>query len=398
MAIIQKRIGSDISIEQLTINPYPFLKKMRNEDPVCWVESVNRWFITRYDDVVYVDTHPEIYTAHESRSLQTKVMGVTMLRQDGAAHARLRKACEEPLKPKVVRQRWANMLNKTANEFIDRFIDRGKVELVSEFAEPFAARTLKMVLGLQNATEEEMQRWTRDLIDGCANYGNDPEVWARACRSGLEVDEAVDRAIKRVQKEEDGSVISSMVHTVVENGKMNVDELRANVKLIIGGGLNEPRDGITLTVWDLLTHPDQMNQVKSDPTLFPAAVEESLRKVAPLSMYPREVAVDTELRGKKLKRGDKIAVLVSSANRDENQWENPNVYNIHRKKLKSHLAFGTGHHYCLGAWLARYQLGMTALPILFERIPNLRLNLDHPPQMKGWVFRGPLHLHLEWDK
>lgn len=149
---------------------------------------------------------------------------------------------------------------------------------------------------------------------------------------------------------------------------MTIDEIRANVKLIIGGGLNEPRDGIALTVWDLLTHPEQLNQAKSDPSLFPSAVEESLRKVVPLSMYPREVAVDTELRGKKMKKGDKIAVLVSSANRDENQWENPDLYNIHRKKLKSHLAFGTGHHYCLGAWLARYQLGMTALLILFERI------------------------------
>jgi hypothetical protein len=242
-----------------------------------------------------------------------------------------------------------------------------------------------------------MQRWTRDLIDGTANYADDPEVWKRAEKSGKEVNDEVAAAIERVKKVPDGTIISSMVHTEVEGGRMTFEEICANVKLIIGGGLNEPRDGIGLTVWGLLNNPDQLEMVKQNPNLFPTAVEEALRWVAPLGMYPREVAVDTTLGGVKLKKGEKIAVLVASANRDEDKFENPDKFDMKRERLKSHLAFGTGHHYCLGAWLARYQLGMTALPTLFKRLPNLRLNLDYPPKMWGWVFRGPLHLHVEWD-
>lgn len=390
-------IGSTITIEELNQNPYPIYKMLRKEAPVCWIDSVNRWFVSRYEDVMFVDTNPDIFTARESGSLQTRVMGLTMLRLDGAAHARLRKACEEPLRPKAIQQRWAEMLTNVANEFIDQFIDKGQAELVSEFADPFAARTLKNVLGLIDASDEDMQKWTRNLIDGTANYGDDPAVWSRADKSGKEVNDAVAAAIERVKKVPDGTIISSMVHTDIEGGRMNFEEICANVKLIIGGGLNEPRDGIGLTVWGLLNHPEQLEMVKQNPNLFPAAVEEALRWVAPLAMYPREVAVDTTLAGVKLKKGERIAVLVGSANRDEEKFENPDKFDIKREKLKSHLAFGMGHHYCLGAWLARYQLGMTALPALFKRLPNLRMNLDYPPKMWGWVFRGPLHFHVEWD-
>lgn len=396
MAMPKQTLGSSITIDALNANPYPIYKKLRREAPVCWVDSVNRWLVTRYEDIVFVDSHPELFTAMERDSLQTRVMGRTMIRMDGEEHARLRKICEEPFRPKVVQQRWANMLQETANEMIDRFVDQGEADLVRDFADPFCARVLRNVLGLLDATDEDMMRWTRDLMDGTSNYADDPQVWERADRSAREIEEAIQLGMKRVKNNPDGSILSSMVHTHFEGRYMTLDEIEANIKVMIGGGLNEPRDGISIVVWGLLTHPEQLAMVLENPKLFPQAVEEAMRWISPLAMYPREVAEDTVLGGVKLAKGERLALVVASANRDEKKWDNPDEFNINREKVKSHLAFGYGAHYCLGAWLARYQLGQAALPILFQRLPNLRLNLDHPPKFWGWVFRGAQHLHVKW--
>lgn len=108
------------------------------------------------------------------------------------------------------------------------------------------------------------------------------------------------------------------------------------------------------------------------------------------------MADDTEISGTKLKKGARLGVCVGAANRDGSHWEDPDRFDITRGKAKN-VAFGMGPHYCLGTWIARQQVGATALPILLERLPNLRLNLDRPPEFRGWVFRGPVHMHLRWD-
>jgi cytochrome P450 len=388
--------GKTVTLEELDVNPYPAYKRLQATGTVVWVEAVNRWMVTRWDDVIHVDTNDEIFSAMETGSLQTRVMGRTMLRMDGAAHDRRRKAAEEPFRPKTVRQRWHEMLGQAANDIIDGFADRGECELVDEFAGPFAARALKTIMGLHTATDEDMQRWTRDLMDGTSNYADDPDVWARSERSAREIDEAVKENIARVKDEPDGSALSAQVHADV-HPSLSFEEICSDQKLMIGGGINEPRDAIGIAMWGLLMHPEQLAMVREDPSLFKFAAEEAVRWISPLAMYPREVAVDTEISGTELKQGSRLAVCVGAANRDPGHWKDPDRFDITRGKVKN-LAFGMGPHFCLGTWVARQQLGPTTLPLLFERLPNLRLNLDYPPEFKGWVFRGPTHLHLEWTR
>jgi cytochrome P450 len=388
-------MGEVITLAELGENPYPAYGKLQDSETVVWVEAVGRWMVTRWEDVIHVDTHDEIFSAMETGSLQTRVMGRTMLRSDGAAHERLREAAEEPLRPKTVRQRWHAMLAGIAEEIIDGFAARGECELVSEFADPFAARTLKNILGLRGVSDEDMRRWTRDLMDGTSNYADDPDVWVRAERTAREIDETVIANLDRVRDEPDGTVLSAQANADADP-PLSVAEICSDQKLMIGGGLNEPRDAICIAVWGLLTHPEQLAVVKEDPSLFKTAAEEAVRWISPLAMYPREVAVDTELSGTKLKKGERLAVCVGAANRDPRRWRDPDRFDISRGKAKN-LAFGMGPHYCLGTWIARQQVGATALPLLFGKLPNLRLNLDRPPEFKGWVFRGPTHLHLRWD-
>lgn len=388
-------IEQSVDLVELNVDPYPTYKRLRDEETISWAQAANRYLVTRWEDVIHVDTQHDLFVTGETDSLMTKAMGLTMLRTDSATHDRLRKAAEEPLRPKVVRQRWVELLNTVASDLVDRFAERGECELMSEFCSPYASRTLRNILGLQGASDEDMQKWSQAFIDGIGNYADDPDVWARCDEANREVEESIGENLPRVKNEPDGSVLSAMARAM-ENGDLTMEEIQSNIKLIISGGLNEPRDAVAHAIWGLLTHTDQAAMVREDPGLFAAAAEESLRWISPIGMYPRQVARDTELAGVKLEEGDRLGVVVASANRDERHWDDPDRFDIRRGKAKN-LAFGMGPHYCLGTWIARQQVGATALPLLFQKLPNLRPDLDRPPEFWGWVFRGPTHFHLRWD-
>jgi cytochrome P450 len=388
-------VDDEITLEELIHNPYPAYRRLR-EQGVTWVPEVNRWLVARWDDIDTIERNGEAFTARERDSLQTRVMGRTMLRTDGDEHKRLRRATQVPLTPKAVEQNMLPEFKRIANEYIDRFAERGSGDLFAEFAGPFSARCLGWVLGIPEATDDELQRWSQALMDGTANYGDDPEVWARVDASIAEIDAATTIAIERVSKTPDGSLISAMLHGDAEGNRLSEEETRANTKLIIGGGLNEPRDGIGVVLWGLLTHREQLQLCLEDPSWWARANEEAMRWVSPLAMFPRETAQAVEFGDTKLEPGARMGLIVGSANRDEQHWERPDEFDITRPRARN-VAFGVGHHFCLGVWLARHQIGGAALPALFERLPGLRLDLDDPPVMRGWVFRGPIRLPVLWD-
>ena len=389
--------GGTISLAELSANPYPHYRRLR-EQGVVWVEAVNRWLVTRWEDLDHVERDGESFTARERDSLQTRVMGRTMLRTDGAEHRRLRSAVQVALTPRVVEGHWLALFKRFAGEILDGIAEQGSADLITEFANPMAARSLGAVLGLTDASVEDLLFWSQALMDGTANYGDDPDVWARCEEALAGIDEASTRAIERVRAEPDQSMISAMVNAAARGAEpMSEEEVRANVKLSIGGGLNEPRDGIGIAVWGLLHSPEQLQLVLEDPAeWWPRATEEALRWISPLAMFPREVAKPVRLSDTELEPGARLGLLVASANRDERHWERPDEFDVTRPKERN-VAFGVGHHFCLGVWMSRHQIGGAALPALFERLPGLALDLDRTAEMRGWVFRGHTHLPVVWS-
>jgi cytochrome P450 len=168
------------------------------------------------------------------------------------------------------------------------------------------------------------------------------------------------------------------------------------VKVIIGGGLNEPRDSICTAAYGLLSNPEQLPRVLADESSWKNVFEETVRWVAPIGMYPRRVAKRTELSGIILEPDMPIGLSAASACHDEKYFPDGHRFDVFREK-KPHLAFGSGPHFCLGTWVARKMVGEIAVPALFRRLKNLRLDPDNPPKMGGWVFRGPLSVPVLWD-
>ena len=177
---------------------------------------------------------------------------------------------------------------------------------------------------------------------------------------------------------------------------MPLDGIRANIKVIIGGGLNEPRDAILTLVLGLLENPAQKDNVLARPELWPAALEEAVRWISPIGMSPRRIAKPWSIRDVAFETDERAFLMFGSANRDEAHFARADEFDVRRDTSKS-VAFGAGPHFCAGAFASRAMIGKIVAPMLFERLRNLRLREDAPPVVRGWVFRGPVSLPVRWD-
>ncbi|MEX3011829.1 cytochrome P450 [Hoeflea sp. TYP-13] len=386
-------VMDDISIGTLTADPYPSFQRIRKTASAVWVSDARINLVTRFDDIMTVERDHGRFASTNPGSLMNQVMGHSLMRKDDEAHQVERKAIEPSFRPGVVKNHWSPIFNDISRRLIDAFSDDGETDLFMSFAAPMASLGLAEILGLKNVAWQDLARWSQALMDGVGNYGADPEIIARATEASDGIDAAIDETLDHYRNNPDPSVLSSMLHAEHTH---TLDQIRANVKVIIGGGLNEPRDSILTTVYGLLLNPDQRARVEADRSLYRVAFEEAVRWVSPIGMYPRRVTCDTVLGDTALKEGDQIGICVGAANRDESHFSDPDSFNIFRDRGQ-HLGFGAGPHFCAGTWVARQMVGEIAVPMLFERLNNLRLDEDKPAKVSGWVFRGPISLPVRWD-
>lgn len=384
---------ADTSFAQLLKDPYPTFARARELASVVRIEAANVMVATRYDDIMAMERDPETFSSANPQSLVNKVMGHTMMRKDGEAHARERKAVEPALRPGAVKSCWAPRIETIFNEVMAEFENDGEADLFHKLAAPMAGRTLAEVLGFLDVDWQTMAHWSQALIDGAGNYSGDQDISRKAVDAARGVEAAVDRALIYHRENPNTSVLSSMIHA---EDPHTIEQIYANIKVAVGGGLNEPRDSILTLVLGMLENPDQLEKVKADPNLWPTAFEESVRWISPIGMYPRRVTRDLVFSGIQLREGDQIGLCVGAANRDGSRFADPDRFDVFREK-KSHLAFGAGAHFCPGTWVARHMVGRMVVPRLFERLRNLRLKSREDVLIHGWVFRGPVSMPVVWD-
>ncbi len=387
-------VGETVTLEELERDPYPIYARLRDEEPVSWVPAVQLWLVTRYDDVRSVDQTPDLFTGATNPSTLNRTMGVNMLGSEGEDQRRIRRVLEPPFRPRDVEERTQGMIPALAHELIDRFEGRAECDLFTEFADPMSVRSLRFMLGLDEVPWEDLLRWNRGMMPGLANFEGDPVKQMPADRASAELGDAIEHVLDRVEREPDGSVLSWMAHREGEDA-MTRAEIVANTKLMLSGGLQEPRDVIALTVHALGTHPEQLEAVRADRKLIKAAVEETLRWAGPVGTSTRQATRATELSGVELAEGALIGAVLSSANRDPRRFTDPDRFDVHRKE-GAHLAFAAGTHFCLGAWFGRH-LARVSLEILLDRLSNVRLDPERPATLGGWEFRAPDSTWILWD-
>ena len=174
---------------------------------------------------------------------------------------------------------------------------------------------------------------------------------------------------------------------------IEMTQIYANIKIAIGGGINEPRDALNTILFGLLTNPDQLQQVRQNED-WERAFEEGIRWVAPIQVSSRLVMEDTEIRGCHIPKGDTVMTIQASANRDEDRYEDGESFQVYRDR-QSHQAFGNGPHFCQGTHVARRAVAHVMLPMLFDRFPNMTIPDLDDVIWRGFGFRGPTQIPIK---
>lgn len=381
-------LDKDITLDQLTVDPYPIYRRLRAESPVLRVASVGRTFLTKAALTKQVKDNPELFSSDDPNTpMKPAFRAHTLMRKDGPEHVRERKAIMPALAPKKIQSDWGPLYETLADEYISRLPRGETVDLFKELCGPLAARILAHILGIPEATDEQMQRWSQYLIDGAGNFGWKLEPFAASDSANDEMDALFDELAPKRRADQDGSAFSVMLNA---EDPIPTSQIHSNIKIAIGGGINEPRDALATILYGLLTNPDQLEQVRIEDA-WGKAFEEGIRWVAPIQVSSRLVREDTVLGGFDIPKGDTVMTVQASACRDEDLYENGEAFFVFRDK-NPHQAFGTGPHHCAGAHVARRTVGKIILPKLFERFPEMRLPDRDAIVWKGFGFRGPINL------
>lgn len=380
---------TDITIDQLTTDPYSIYKRLRAQTPVLRIKTLGRTMVTKASETKFVKDNPALYSSNDPNTpMERAFRAHTLMRKDGAEHAAERGAMAPAFSARNIRDVWMPIYREIAERYVAGLPKGEVVDLFTTLAGPFSAECLTHLLGIPNATPDEMEYWSQVLIDGAGNFGNRADLFAN-CDAANDAMDACMAAMEDQHRTEQGpSALSVMLNA---DEPIPMSQIRANIKIAIGGGINEPRDSLLTVLAGLLGDLEQFEAVK-EGAKWGDAFEEAIRWVAPIQVSSRVATEDLELRGCDIQKGEVIMTAQASANHDEDVVTDGHLFNVFRDKF-THQAFGNGPHFCQGKHVATRMVGQMMLPMLVERFPNMRLAED--VVFTGFGFRGPRALAVK---
>jgi cytochrome P450 len=381
-------LNETITLSELTRDPYSIYARLRAESPVLRVKSLGRTLLTKAADTRDVKGNSALFSTNDPNTPMEKAFEAhTLMRKDGDAHLRERMAMMPTFSARNIKTIWVPSYEHHASAYLDRLPRDEVIDLFPMLAGPLAARILAEMLGLPDATDADMQHWSQALIDGAGNFGWADEPFERVAKANIAMNRELARMVDIVKATPDQSALSVMVNA---EDPIEMSQIVSNIKIAIGGGINEPRDALLTILYGLLTNPDQLEEMKSTAD-WATAFEEGVRWVAPIQVSSRVAREETEIRGFTIPKGDVVMTVQASANHDEEVYEDGHLFNVFRKTT-AHQSFGNGAHHCMGIHISRHTVGKVLLPMLFERFPDMELVDPASVVWSGFGFRGPLNL------
>ena len=383
----------DDAVSGDTRDPYSDLAARRREGPVQRLETSTMpheeskpvFLVYRYDEVERVLKDNDTFSSSIILAFFGEALGKhVMLGMDEPEHRRHRALVASAFTQKALARREHDLVERVANELIDRFAGRGHAELVREFTFPYPTQIIAGLLGLPREDHAQFQRWSISLLSITVNRER-----AIAAAEALRQYFIPILAERRAAPRDD--LISHLAQAEIEGEKLSDEEIFSFLRLLLPAGVETTYRSLGNLLFGLLSNPDQLEAVRSDRSLIPQAIEEAVRWEPPLLSITRVAARDTELAGMPVPAGAAVMPILGSANRDETRWEDADRFDVFRPQ-KPHIGFGIGTHVCLGMHLARMEMRV-ALELLFDRLPDLRLDpKGDDPHVRGGVFRSPTSL------
>ncbi|HEY1349406.1 MAG TPA: cytochrome P450 [Ktedonobacteraceae bacterium] len=394
----------DLASAAFKANPYPLYARLRAYEPVhefSTAHGQSTWLITSYADADFVlrderfvkdrqHTVSSERLAHSTTSpaSASDLMSMSMVDFDPPDHTRLRSLINPFFTPRQI-DGWRERIQQIADELIDAVVDKGRMDLIDDFASVLPLRVVSEMLGVPLADGPKLHAWTKLTADSLGS----PEAFQQANEALQDFYLYLLALIAQKRQAPADDLISKLLNIGAEGGQISERELVTMMFLLITAGHDTADNMIGSGMLALLTHPEQMALLRENPSLIKTAVEEFLRYRSPFMLSTmRWASEDIKLAGKQIRRGDSVLISLAATNRDGEAFAQPDTFDITRLE-NPHLAFGKGIHYCLGAPLARLE-GQVAIPILLRRLPNLRLPVaaDTLEWRPGWLVQGLQHL------
>ena len=370
----------NIDYDEFSKDPYPVLSQLRDTAPISFVPQLNAILMSKHEDIFICEKNISIFSSIQPDGLMTRLMGQNMMRKDGEEHKKERHIIFPTVSPKTTQNVWKQKFIDHTKEILDSLSDQREIDLVNEFAKPVSAEALKIITGLTNMTWQEMDRVSQGMIDGCANYSQNKQVEENCHNCTASIDFHIQDRLEQ-DLGSDPSLLS-----VFKAKNVTFETISANVKLAISGGQNEPRDAIAGTIATLLQNPNQLEKIFNGEFNWLRAFEEYARWMSPIGMSPRRIAKDFLYKDFNFFENDRVFLMFGSANRDEEIFENAEKFKLDRNLARA-ISFGAGPHFCAGAWISKTLIAEVAIPMLFEKFPNIKLLSG--VEYFGWAFRGP---------
>ena len=402
----------DLYSDAFRANTYATFARMRAQDPVLCQPGLDGespiWFVTRYDDANATLLDDERFVRDPRLALTPDELAAfdvglpdsmafidsNMLNRDGDDHRRLRRLVSKAFTPRII-ERLRPRIQEIADGLIDPVVATSEMELVSSFAFPLPITVIAELLGVPPADRDRFREWSDAMVRPAL-------AAAELERFGALMTDFVAylHVLFEERRSEPGEDLVSALVAVEDGGDtLSEEELSSMVALLIVAGHETTVSLIGNATLALLTHPEQQAALERDLSLLPRAVEELIRYDGPVERtLNRWAAVDVELRGKTIRRGDAVIVILGAADRDPERFDDPDRLDLAAERETRLLAFGRGNHFCLGAPLARLEAEI-ALGTLLRRLPGLRLAV--PEEELRWrpvpLFRSLVALPVAWD-
>ena len=373
-------------------DPYPMFAEMRRTSPV-FVSEVNGktvYLLLRYADVVRGLKDAETFSSSIMRQVMGPVMGRTILEMDGRDHAVHRGLVSHAFRPQSI----ARMAERLVEPLADRLVDeirRGgnRAELVEQLTSHYPLTVIARIFGIDIGDLKRFQQWSLGII---AYRPERPEAGLAASRALREYLSPI-IAERRAERRDD--LISELIDAEVEGHRLTDEEIFGFLLLLLPAGAETTFRLLGNVLFALLTHPEALDAVRDDRAELRWAIEETLRWETPLIATARRATRDVELHGVEIPSGAMVSMMIGPANRDEEQFEDPDRFLLQRRR-EDHVSFGLGRHFCLGSHLAKLEV-RTAVNALLERLPNLRLDPSEECWIQGVSFRSPNRLPVLFD-
>ncbi|WP_420442587.1 cytochrome P450 [Candidatus Palauibacter sp.] len=341
-------LGARVRLADLAVDPYPTFAELREAEPVTWVPEIERWFLTRRDDMLALLRDPDLFTTDAPSTIRD-MFGVHMMTTEGPAQIRYKRKCLPPFHASRLRTAsLAPLVAEVERRVATLRAEGGRTgEVRTGLARPIALHSVLSVLGIPLAETERVNEWYEHFARALANFAGAPELRAAGKGAADAFGRALEPILDELERDPDGSLLSDLVCDHVD--PLTAEEIRSNALIILFGGIETTEAMIANAVWALLSHPRQLPAARASEAALDLAIEETLRWEPAVQSAARHATRDTEIRGVRIAEGEVVHCMLGAANRDPAHFTDPDRFDVTRTNAGDHLSFAVGRHFCLGA-------------------------------------------------